>query len=62
MGRGKGREGVHIITYGRSRMYDHKLSHPYDTGAEHVGFSPNQANIACTKRERREVFGVPCGG
>ena len=45
-------DGVLIVVHGRSlEMIDPRVySHPYDAGAERVGFS-SQADIACTKRE-----------
>ena len=43
--------------HGRSRIYDHRLSHPYNAGTEHVGFSPTRQTSLAPNAERREVFG-----
>ena len=46
------------LMHGRSRMYDHISSHPYDAGAEHAGFSPTrQALLAPSLAKRREGAG-----
>ena len=36
---------------------DHKPSHPYNAGAEHVGFSPTRQTLLAPSAKRREVFG-----
>ena len=38
-------------------MYDHRPSHPYDAGTEHVGFSPTRRTFLAPSAKRREVFG-----
>ena len=37
--------------------YDHRPSHPYNAGTEHVGFSPTRQTLLATSLKRREVFG-----
>ena len=41
----------------RSRMYDHRPSHPYKAGKEHVGFSPTRQTFLAPSAKRREVEG-----
>ena len=37
--------------------YDHRPSHPYYAGTEHVGFSPTRQTLLAPSAKRREVFG-----
>ena len=37
--------------------YDHKPSHPYYAGTEHVGFSPTRQTLLAPSAKRREMFG-----
>ena len=37
--------------------YDHRPSHPYYAGTEHVGFSPTRQTLLALSAERREVIG-----
>ena len=54
---GKGGGGV-LIPCMTVVVYGHRYSRPYNTGTEHVGCSPDQVAIACSKREaKRGVFG-----
>ena len=39
------------------QSYDHRPSHPYKTGTEHVGFSPTRETLLAPSAKRREVFG-----
>ena len=55
--------GVLIIMHGRSRnSYDHRPSHPYNAGTEHVGFSSTRQTWLARSAKRREVFGESHGG
>ena len=38
-------------------MYDHRPSHPYYAGMEHIGFSPTRMTSHAPSAKRREVFG-----
>ena len=38
-------------------LYDHRPSHPYNAGTEHVGFSPTRQTLLAPSAKRREVFG-----
>ena len=38
-------------------QYDHRPSHPYYAGTEHVGFSPTRQTFLETSAKLREVFG-----
>ena len=39
------------------QSYDHRPSHPYYAGTEHVGFSPiRQTLLVAPSAKRREVF------
>ena len=48
--------GVPIIMHGRT-SYDHRPSHPYNVGTEHVGFSPTTHPLLAPNAKRRQVFG-----
>ena len=37
--------------------YDHRPSHPYNAGTEHVGFSPTRQTLPAPSAKRREVIG-----
>ena len=49
--------GVLDIIGGRSRMHDHRPSHPYNTGMEHVGLSPTGQIALAPIAKLRGVFG-----
>ena len=36
---------------------DHRPSHPYNAGTEHVGCSPTRQTLHAPSKKRREVFG-----
>ena len=38
------------------RSYYHRLSHLYNAGKEHVGFSPTRQAFLAPSAKRREVF------
>ena len=54
--RGRGgaldRRGVLDLMHGRSRMYDHRPSHPYHPGTEHDGFSPTRQTSLAPSAKR----------
>ena len=39
------------------QSYDHRPSHPYYAGTEHVGCSPTRQTVLAPRAKRREVFG-----
>ena len=43
--------------WGLKRGEDHGPSHPYDTGTEHVGFSPIRQTSRAPRAKRHEVVG-----
>ena len=59
-----GREGSTQFVPGRSRMaVDHRPSHPYYTGTEHVGFSPTRQTLLAPKRSAVKLWvkkDAPC--
>ena len=38
-------------------VHDHRPSHPYNAGTEHVGLSPTRQKLLAPCAKRREVFG-----
>ena len=54
--RQSGRGEVYSISY-MGVSYDHRPSHPYNTGTEHVGFSPTRQSLLAPSARQREVFG-----
>ena len=40
------------VKHGRSRIYDHRPSHPYNAGTEHVGFSPTRQTLLAPSAKR----------
>ena len=50
---GRGAQFVHD----RSRIHDHRPSHPYYAGTEHVGFSPIRQTLLAPSAKRREALG-----
>ena len=44
--------GVSYVMPSRSRMYDHRSSHPYNAGTEHVGCSQTRQTLLVPKRGR----------
>ena len=44
------------------QLYDHRPSHPYNAGTEHVGFSRTRQTLLAPSAKRREVFGEPHEG
>ena len=41
--------------HGRSRMYDHRSSHPYNARTEHVDFSQTRLLLLAPSAKHREV-------
>ena len=40
-----------------SLVHDHRPSHPYNAGMEHVGFTPTRQTSLAPSATRREVYG-----
>ena len=55
-GGGGGGKGAYSVCAWPS-SYDHRPSHPYYAGTEHVGFSPTRQTLLAPSAKRREVFG-----
>ena len=54
----RGGDALTHFMLGRSRMtIDHRPSHPYYAGTEHVGFSRIRQTSCAPSAERRDVFG-----
>ena len=57
-GSSQGREGVLMSCMAEQRSYDHRPSHPYKTGTEHVGFFADQGDIAGGGRRTRVLLAL----
>ena len=47
-----------LTSYAAVVVYDHRPSHAYIAGKEHVGFSPTRQTLLAPITKRREVFSV----
>ena len=51
---GGGAGGIIVVLHGRS-LSDRRPSHPYNEGAEHVGFPPSRQTLLAINAKCREV-------
>ena len=42
--------------YAQAQSYDHRPSHPYNAGTEHVRFPPTTQTLLASRAKRREVL------